>query len=139
MAGGEVDGKVLREIPQSPRHIRVVLAAAAMDHDWLNPEARYGHALCAAEAVVNLQNKQDFPLIFYPMRRPFSMGALAIKGFTSGDRQQLGDLNQKVANIDVTSLVHFGHIWGFYYREPQIAAAIRHYVYFDEMQSADNR
>jgi len=82
MAGGTVDGRVLAYGPQPGRRIRVVLAAAAIDHNWLNPDQRYGLALCPAEGVINLQNHTDFPLLFYPFRRPFSRRAMAITGVT---------------------------------------------------------
>ena len=132
MAGGILEGKMLACHGQLPRRIRVVFAAAALDHDWLNPDERYGRSLCSAEAVINLTNKYDFPLWFYPLRRPFSSRALAITGVTSSDRSKLGGLNQKIVNCEVSDLVSFGHIWAHYYRQPDIATAIRPYVYFDD-------
>ena len=132
MAGGVVEGRVLAGGVQSPRQIRVVLAAAAIDHDWLNPTERYGRALYQAEAVLNLRNRIDFPLLFYPLRRPISGKALAISGLTARDRESLGDGNQKIVDYSVTDLVGVGHIWAHYYNQPKIADAIRHYVYFDD-------
>ena len=132
MAGGAVEGRVLASGIQSPRRIRVVLAAAAIDHDWLNPDERYGRALCPAEAILNLRNPADFPLLFYPLRRPISGKALAISGLTCRDRESLGDCHQKFVDYSVTDLVGLGHIWAHYYNQPRIADAIRHYVYFDE-------
>ena len=136
MAGGAVEGRVLIHGPQPARRIRVVLAAAAIDHDWLNPDRRYGLALCQAEAVINLRNHTDLPLLLYPLRRPISGKALAISGLTRRDRAKLGDGNQKIIDYDVSDLVGFRHIWENYYNQPQIADAIRHYVYFDESQQA---
>jgi hypothetical protein len=134
MGGGAVEGRVLAQGPQQLRHIRVVLAAAAIDHHWINPDNRFGLALCQAEAVINLKNQIDLPLLFYPLRRPISGKALAISGVTRRDRQSLGDHNQKIIDYNVTDLVGLGHIWANYYNQPRIADVIRHYVYFDENQ-----
>ena len=140
MGGGAVEGRVLIHGPQPARRIRVVLAAAAIDHDWLNPDKRYGLALCQAEAVINLRNHADLPLLLYPLRRPISGKALAISGVTRRDRATLGEGNQKIIDYSVTDLVGFGHIWAHYYNQPHIADAIRHYVYFDESaQQVGNR
>ena len=132
LGGGIVEGRQLAIGPQPARHIRVVMAAAAIDHDWLNPDQRYGRALCQAEAVINLQNRTDFPLLFYPLRRPISASSMATTGLTRNDRVSLGQSNQKFIDYSVSHQIGVGHIWAHYYRQPQIADAIRHYVYFDE-------
>ena len=132
MGGGCVEGRSLAGGPQPPRRIRVVLAAAAIDHDWLNPNERFGLALNQSEALINLRNHSDLPLTLYPLRRPFSGKALAVSGFTKRDRAALGAANRKVIDYDVTRIVGVGHIWDNYYSQPRIADAIRHYVYFDE-------
>lgn len=134
MGGGAVEGRLLANGPQPPRNIRVVLAAAAIDHHWLNPDDRFGLALCQAEAVINLRNHADVPLQLYPLRRPISAQALAITGFTRGDRSTMGEQNLKIIDYNVADLVGVGHIWFHYYSQPRIADAIRHYVYFDESQ-----
>lgn len=135
MAGGEVNGMVLNAAPLPTRRLRVVLAAAAIDHDWLNPDNRYGMALCPAEAIVNLRNKTDFPLLAYPMRRPLAKKALAITGITHRDRATMGDWGDKIIDHDVTDRIGYGHLWCHYYRDQTIAAEIRHYIYFDESGS----
>lgn len=132
LAGGVVEGRCFSGGPDRSHRIRVVLAAAAIDHDWFNPGGRFDLALCRAEAVLNLRNRHDFPLLFYPTRRPFSRGALAITGVTHGDRRQLGDRNCRIDDCDITHLVGLGHYWSHYYCQPDIACAIRHFVYFDE-------
>ena len=132
MAGGTIEGRILASGPQPARRIRVVLAAAAIDHNWLNPDERYGLALCAVEGVLNLRNHLDFPLLFYPLRRPFSRRAMAITGVTQRDRDEMCNWGSKIVDNDVSSLVGVGHIWAHYYNQPAIASAIRHYVYFDE-------
>lgn len=132
MAGGEIDGRCFANGPDFRHRVRIVLAAAAIDHDWFNPGGHLDRTLCRAEAVLNLRNRHDFPLLFYPTRRLFSSRALAITGVTHSDRRHLGVHNCRIDDCDVTQLVELGHVWAHYYCQPDIAAAIRHFVYFDE-------
>lgn len=130
LGGGELQGI---RVCDGPNHrVRGVLAAAAIDHDWLVPGQRYDRALCGAECVLNLQSKFDWALSIYPLRRPFSRRALGQAGFTSGDRRLLGVRGQQVANFDVSNELGVGHIWPRYYERPEIAAAIVPWIYFTE-------
>jgi hypothetical protein len=135
MAGGAVSGRKLASGPVPERRLRVILVAAAIDHDWLNPDGRYGCALCPVEALLNVKNHEDFPLTFYQLRMPISKRSLAITGVTRSDRAKMGELEEKIAEYDVSDLIGFGHLWKHYYNEPSIASAIRHYVYFDEVET----
>ncbi len=128
LGGGAIQGYALQGVP--PHRYRVVFAAAAMDHHWLNPTQPYGRALCGAEAVLNLRNRADLPLRFYCLHRPFSADALGRTGFTYWDRYQTGVLGAKVSDADVTNLVGQGHVWPFYMRRPEIAAIMAPYVFF---------
>ncbi len=132
LAGGGIEGRGLSGGPDREHRIRVVLAAAAIDHDWFNPGGRFDLTLCRAEAVLNLRNRHDVPLLFYPTRRLCSRASMAITGVTLGDRLQLGEQNCRIDDCDITHIVGLGHIWCHYYRQPDIACAIRHFVYFDE-------
>ncbi len=132
LAGGGVEGRCLSGGPDFSHRIRVVLAAAAIDHDWFNPGQRFDLTLGRAEAVLNLRNRHDVPLLFYPTRRLCSHGSIAITGVTRGDRRQLGDQNCRIDDCDITHIVGLGHVWPHYYNQPDIACAIRHFVYFDE-------
>lgn len=113
------------------RPLRAVLAAAAVDHDWLNPDGPYGRALCRSE-VLNLRNHCDAALFFYPLARPLSRPALANVGFTDADRAEMGLLAYRAREVDVTDLVGRSHTFPYYDREPAIAAAIAPFVYFME-------
>lgn len=133
LGGGCLEGRTLATTRHPQQRIRTVLAAAAMDHDWFNPGERFDLALCATESLLNLKNRHDFPLIFYPTRRPFSSSrAIALTGLTNRDHRRIGDSACRIVECDVTHLIGFGHIWAHYYRQPCIATAIRHHVYFDE-------
>ncbi len=58
--------------------------------------------------------------------------ALGQSGFTSKDRQRLGDRAPQVADFDVSKVLGVGHIWPRYYEQPGIATAIVPWVYFTE-------
>lgn len=135
MGGGSVQGYRLQYPDQSGREIRVVFAAAALDHHWLNPGERYGRALCRVESLLNLRNRYDLALKLYPLRRPFSRRALGDSGFTRSDRRHLGSWNHKLCEIDVRRLIGRHHLWEHYYSRPNIAEAIMPYLYHGEGKS----
>ncbi len=136
LGGGSVRGKT-RNVPVDGGHrIRVVLAAAAIEHDWLNPGERFGCALSRTECLLNLRNECDLALSLFPLRRPFSSRALARAGFTTKDQRELGERLVQVSELDVTPLIGKGHSWSNYCRQPSIASAITPYVYFE---AAENR
>lgn len=130
LGGGCVQGYQLAAGRPQPARVRAVLAAAAIDHHWMNPGERYGNGICRAEGVLNLKNRFDLPLTLYPLRRPFSNFALARTGFTARDRRRMGSQAAKVFEIDVSHLILAGHMWPNYYEQPQIAQAIVPFLYF---------
>lgn len=132
MGGGAVDGFVLASGPFPQHRLRAVFAASAMDHTWLNPNERYGRALCPVECVLNLKNSCDPALFIYPLRRPFSCGALGYTGVTRRDRDQLGPSGHKIQDLDLTEDIGIGHYWPNYFQRPWLARAIRNYLFFDE-------
>lgn len=139
-SGGAVQGRrIYRTVPRgvsnSPgtgQRYRVVLLAAAIDHHWLDPGERYGCALYGTEALLNLRSSGDFPLSFYPLRKPFGRSALARSGFTKSDRRKLGNLNAKVSELDVTPIIGEHHMWHHYFKQPGISTAIAPYVHFTD-------
>ena len=134
LGGGTVHGQARWNPADCGHRIRVVLAAAAIEHDWLNPGERYGCALTRVECLMSLRNECDFALALYPLRRPFSSRALARSGFTSKDQRKLGDRLLQVSELDVTSIIGKGHSWPSYCRQPGIAAAVSPYIYFEAAQ-----
>jgi hypothetical protein len=133
-AGGSIQNLMFYgTIGQRP--LRAVLAAAAVDHDWLNPGERFERALCRSE-VMNLRNKCDSALTFYPLSAPFSRPSLANVGFTASDRAEMGPLAYRAIQLDVTELVGQSHTWPHYDQEPAIAAAIAPFALFWELQPA---
>ncbi len=135
LAGGQIQGYVLADPPKQKRRMRAVLAAAAMDHHWLNPDQRYGRALESAESLVNLRNHRDTVLRIYPLRHPFSNRALAIAGFTAQDRMVMGKRSNRASEIDVSRVVGTLHGWAAYYTRPVISRSIAEQVHFLEKKS----
>jgi hypothetical protein len=135
LGGGTVRGQARWNPVDGGQRIRVVLAAAAIEHDWLNPGDRFGCALGRAECLLNLRNECDLALALFPLRRPFSSRSLARAGFTSKDQRRLGERLVQVSELDVTPLIGRGHGWPCYCRQPGIAQAITPYVYFEAAQA----
>ncbi len=127
--GGEVQGMTYPGAISNHRY-RAVFAAAAVDHHWMNPNDRYGCALPRTECIVNLQNRQDLPLAFYPLHRPFAGRALARSGLTRRDTRKLGSASDKFVTIDVTETQGHNHLWPGYFQVPEIAAAIAPVIYY---------
>ncbi len=133
LGGGDIDGVVFAGGQYHGHRIRAVLAAAAIDHQWLNAGSRYERAVLRAESIVNLQSRKDLALKFYPLHRPFCTQALARTGFTDHVRREIGPHSVKLSDYDVTPLVGFGHVWPYYYRQPCIAQAISTSVFFPDV------
>jgi len=114
------------------RPLRAVLAAAAVDHNWLNPDQRYGRSLCRSQ-VMNLRNRCDSALTFYPLSAPFTRPSLANVGFTAWDREKLGLLGYRAIELDVTELVGRSHTWPHYDQQPAIATAVAPFALFMEL------
>ena len=129
-AGGSIDGHVYPYSMGTNRRYRVVLAAGALDHDWLNPGQRYDRALLRVECLLNLQNRHDLPLSVYPIHRPFARRAIARSGFTQRDVMKLGPSAAKIREYDVTDVIGHRHLWPYYYQQPSVVGAIVPYVYF---------
>jgi len=130
LGGGQVQGYVLADRPKHKRRIRAILAAAAMDHHWLNPGQRYGRAIDVAETVVNLRNHRDTVLRIYALRHPLSNKALANVGFTYQDRILMGQRSERVLELDVSEVVGSNHGWPYYYARPEIARSVVKYIHF---------
>jgi hypothetical protein len=130
LGGGRVDDVAFGGGPYHQHRIRAVLAAGAFDHHWLNPGQRYELAVQRPELIVNLQNRRDLALRFYPLHRPLTAPAAGRLGFPDVDRRRIGPLSQKLVDLDVTRFIRQGHIWPHYYSQPQLAQTIAPHVFF---------
>lgn len=130
LGGGVVEGHRHCAPGCSGRRIRVVYTASAIDHDWLNPEERFGRALRCVECLINLRNTKDPALQIYPLRRIGSSRALGLAGFTSKDRRELGAYGSRVRDWDVSSLIGHDHSWPNYVAHNSLARSLRNYLFF---------
>ena len=132
LGGGAVEDYVLKSGPYPQHRLRAVFAASAMDHNWMNPGYRYDRALCSVECMLNLRNSCDPALFIYPLRRPFSGGALGYTGVTKRDRNELGYCGNKMRELNLSEEIGPRHYWPNYFRKDWLASAIRTYLFFDE-------
>ena len=134
-AGGTVEGHTLRCRSCVDRDVRVVFAASAIDHDWLNPGERFDRTLWSADCLVNLRNEHDPALLIYPLRRLGSSRALGRSGFTDNDRRALGRFHRQVAEVDVTDIIGRQHLWPAYLEDTSLPQRIRNHLYFADQIS----
>lgn len=133
MGGGTLEqGQALPGGYCPPHHLRVVLIAAAIDHDWLNPGERYGQALLIPEQVLLMRNSRDSTLALYPMRKGFGERAIGKGGLGRDDRFALGPLGTKVVELDAADFAEWHHSFADYHQHPELAAALLPYVFCQE-------
>ncbi|HWL10251.1 MAG TPA: alpha/beta hydrolase [Planctomicrobium sp.] len=128
--GGTIEGHYFPYSMGQNRRFRAVLAAGALDHNSLNPNRSYGCALNRLECLLNLQNRSDRALAFYPLSRPFAHRAIARTGITGRDSRQLGPNAAKIRDVDITNTVGPSHYWPSYYSQPGVIATILPYLYY---------
>lgn len=128
--GGAIENHRFPYSMGSGRRYRVVLAAGAMDHQWLNPGEQFGCALNPIECLLNLQNQKDLALALYPLHRPCAGRAIARAGITRRDAQRIGYNAVKVRNLDVSDQIGHAHFWPQYYNQPAVIAAMLPYLHF---------
>jgi hypothetical protein len=133
LGGGALEGgQTLRPGFAVSQHLRAVLLAAAIDHDWLNPGQRYSQALAVPERVLLTRNPRDATLAIYPLRKGIGERALGRYGLGRDDRFWLDSMGSKVDELDASSFARWHHAFADYHEWPELAAAIVPYVYFQD-------
>lgn len=131
LGGGAVeDGQRLAPGYSTPQHLRAVLVAAAIDHNWLNPGQRYDRALLAPEQVLLLRNSRDATLAIYPLRKGYSERAIGRNGLGRDDRLAIDAMAKKIVELDAAEFAGPNHSFADYHQRPELASAIVPYVYF---------
>jgi hypothetical protein len=91
-------------------HLHGVILSGASDHTWLDPGARLDHALIGCEAFLNLYNRRDEALRFYPLLiRSDHHQALGKLGLKNSDFARLGPAAARYAEHDVDDLLGREH------------------------------
>ncbi|MFM8217828.1 MAG: hypothetical protein ACKOJF_02785, partial [Planctomycetaceae bacterium] len=132
LGGGAVeDGTRLAPGLAPPQRMRSVLLAAAIDHHWLNPGARYGRALYPVEKILVVHNQADAWLRVYSWKNLLgNSSALGQSGLSRADQFQLDSLNQKVVLLDATRLTGNDHDFAAFNTRAEYADAIAPMVTF---------
>lgn len=126
------DGQALPPGTVGPTHMRAVLIAAAIDHNWLNPGQRYGQALVPPERVLLLRNSRDATLAIYPLRKGWGERALGREGFGLNDRMTMNGLQKKVVDLDAAQFAGPYHSFADYHEHPELASASTSYIFLRE-------
>ncbi|MCA9071533.1 MAG: hypothetical protein KDA84_21550 [Planctomycetaceae bacterium] len=113
------------------RRIRVVLTAASINHQLLNPGKELEHAIDRVECLLNFTNCFDPALQAYALTEPCLIPPLGRVGFTCFDRMKLGWQADKVKNRNVSLAVGCGHMAGRYFTRPEVMQPMIPYIYFD--------
>jgi hypothetical protein len=82
-----------------------------------------------------MRNSRDATLGIYPLRTGVGERALGRGGLGADDRFALGPLGAKVIEMDVARFADWHHGFANYHERPELAAAIRPYVYFQDLPS----
>lgn len=133
LAGGALEeGQRLPPGYATPTHLRAVLIAAAIDHNWLNPGQRYGQALLLPEQVLLMRNSRDATLAIYPLRKGWGERAIGRNGLGLSDRYAMDAMGKKVVELDAAQFAGTNHSFSDYHERAELAAAIVPYVHFPE-------
>lgn len=110
--------------------LRGIIIAGASDRDWLDPGRRYDRALYAAEALLNLYNRKDESLIFYPaLFRSSHHRALGRIGLTNRDFDRIGPLAARYEEHDIHDILGAEHSLLDAVASPRIGRWIAPYVW----------
>lgn len=91
-------------------HIRAMIVEGASDHNWLDPDERFGRALHGCEQLLNIYNRRDEALVRYPfLIKSGHRKALGRRGMTQGDFDRIGPLAAKYEEHDVHDLLGREH------------------------------
>jgi hypothetical protein len=110
--------------------IRAIVLAGASDRTWLDPGARLDHALHGCEGLLNLYNRRDEALQFYPLLlRSGHHRALGRVGLSNSDFDRLGSLAARYREHDLHDILGREHSLLDAVANPQIARLMAPYLW----------
>jgi hypothetical protein len=111
-------------------HLRAIVLAGASDHTWLDPGARLDRALNSCEALLNLYNRKDEALRYYPLVcRSGHHLALGRVGLSNRDFARLGPLAVRYTERDVYDILGREHTLLDAASNPQITRWMAFYLW----------
>ncbi len=114
---------------ESDLDLRGVLIAGASDRGWLDPGAKFDRAL-AASKILNLYNRKDESLLFYPaLIRGGHHRALGRIGLSNRDLDRLGPLAARYEEHDIHDILGAEHSLLDATANPRIGRWIAPYVW----------
>jgi esterase/lipase superfamily enzyme len=129
LGGGSLAGRAFdSHSDRSRAPIHTVLMAAALDDDGFLPGRRYGRAMSVVDRMVLLVNPQDRVLRWYRFLSPGN-GATALGAGGIASPGSLGQLRQKVEQVNVNSYVGGQHGWSSYASSPQILEQLKRQIF----------
>jgi hypothetical protein len=115
---------------RSDLRIRAIVLAGASDRTWLDPGARLDHALHGCEGLLNLYNRRDEALQFYPfLLRSGHHRALGRVGLSNRDFDRLGPLAARYSEHDLREILGREHSLLDAVANPQIARLMAPYLW----------
>jgi hypothetical protein len=111
-------------------HVRGIIIAGASDRTWLDPGQRLDRALVGCEGFLNLYNRRDEALRFYPfLIRSNHHRALGRIGLTNQDFDRLGPLGARYEEHDVHDILGVEHSLLDAVANPQVARMMAPYLF----------
>ncbi len=106
-----------------------ILIAAASDRTWLDPGQRLDKALVGAHGILNLYNRRDESLLFYPgLIRSNHHRAIGRLGLSNRDLDRLGPLASRYAEQDIADVLGTEHSLLDAVANPRVARWIAPYA-----------
>ncbi len=132
LGGGQLSGRSLPPHPVTSANTRVVMLAAAMHNNWLQPGEYHGLAMSHLEYLLNLYNCCD-PVLrrYHALYRHSHATALGYSGMCIGD---LGELAERVEQQDVCHTVQRSHEAVDYLHSPGLLQKIRSVLFWQSVR-----
>jgi hypothetical protein len=124
------DPQVCLPAIRSDLQIRAIVLAGASDRNWLDPGARLDRTLHGCEGLLNLYNRRDEALMFYPwLVRSGHHRALGRVGLSNRDFARLGPLAARYQEQDVHDILGREHSLLDAVANPRIARLMAPYLW----------